>query len=60
MAGVNNWIIAIGPDVLKSRFQIAPEGKYNGIRDVYKELVSFINFINYTCVIVTDSSLWID
>lgn len=39
MAGVNNWIIAIGPDVLKSRFQIAPDGKYNGIRDVYKELM---------------------
>ena len=41
MAGVANWIIAIPPDVLKSRYQIAPAGKYpNGIRSVFKEMVS--------------------
>lgn len=41
MGGVLNWVVAIGPDVLKSRYQIAPEGKYpNGIRGVYKDIVS--------------------
>jgi solute carrier family 25 carnitine/acylcarnitine transporter 20/29 len=40
MVGVANWIVAIPPDVLKSRFQNAPEGHYkNGIRDVFKEMV---------------------
>ncbi|XP_003382431.1 PREDICTED: mitochondrial carnitine/acylcarnitine carrier protein-like [Amphimedon queenslandica] len=40
MAGVANWIIAIPPDVLKSRYQIAPTGKYpNGIRSVFKEMM---------------------
>lgn len=40
MGGIANWIVAIAPDVLKSRFQIAPPGMYNGIRDVFKEMVS--------------------
>ncbi len=41
MGGVFNWIIAIGPDVLKSRYQIAPDGVYpRGIRDVFREVVS--------------------
>ena len=32
MAGVFNWLVAIPPDVLKSRLQTAPEGKYpNGM-----------------------------
>lgn len=40
MAGVFNWLVAIPPDVLKSRLQIAPEGKYpKGMRDVMKELM---------------------
>ncbi|XP_048403739.1 protein kinase, cAMP-dependent, regulatory, type II, alpha A isoform X1 [Stegostoma tigrinum] len=40
MAGIFNWTVAIPPDVLKSRFQTAPEGKYpNGFRDVLRELI---------------------
>lgn len=40
MAGIANWIIAIPPDVLKSRLQTAPEGTYpNGVRDVFKTLI---------------------
>lgn len=38
-AGIMNWVVAIPPDVLKSRYQIAPDGKYNGVRDVFKEIV---------------------
>lgn len=39
MAGVFNWMVAIPPDVLKSRLQTAPEGTYpRGIRDVFKKL----------------------
>ncbi|KAL5966352.1 Mitochondrial carnitine/acylcarnitine carrier protein, partial [Taenia solium] len=41
MAGVFNWLIAIPPDVLKSRLQTAPEGKYPyGIRSVFEELLT--------------------
>lgn len=37
MAGTCNWIIAIPPDVLKSRLQTAPQGAYpRGVRDVFK------------------------
>ncbi|XP_026538460.1 mitochondrial carnitine/acylcarnitine carrier protein [Notechis scutatus] len=40
MAGIFNWAVGIPPDVLKSRFQTAPPGKYpNGFRDVLRELV---------------------
>ncbi|XP_062924289.1 protein kinase, cAMP-dependent, regulatory, type II, alpha A isoform X1 [Mobula hypostoma] len=40
MAGIFNWAVAIPPDVLKSRFQTAPEGLYpNGFRDVLRELI---------------------
>lgn len=40
MAGMFNWAVAIGPDVLKSRLQTAPEGKYpNGIRSVFVEIM---------------------
>jgi len=39
MAGIFNWMIAIPPDVLKSRLQTAPEGKYNGVRDVFRHLM---------------------
>lgn len=39
-AGIFNWVVAIPPDVLKSRFQTAPPGKYpNGFRDVLRELI---------------------
>ncbi|KAF0692675.1 Aste57867_16260 [Aphanomyces stellatus] len=44
MAGVINWVVAIPPDVIKSRIQAAPEGTYkegvSGIIDAYKKLVS--------------------
>ncbi|XP_063871705.1 LOW QUALITY PROTEIN: mitochondrial carnitine/acylcarnitine carrier protein-like [Scylla paramamosain] len=40
IAGMLNWLVAIGPDVLKSRLQTAPEGKYpNGIRSVFVEIM---------------------
>jgi solute carrier family 25 carnitine/acylcarnitine transporter 20/29 len=40
MAGVFNWLVAIPPDVLKSRLQIAPEGKYpKGMRSVFAEMM---------------------
>ncbi|TRY99209.1 hypothetical protein DNTS_028955, partial [Danionella cerebrum] len=40
MAGICNWAVATPPDVLKSRFQTAPEGLYpNGFRDVLRELI---------------------
>ncbi|KAL3934612.1 MAG: hypothetical protein SGARI_003315 [Bacillariaceae sp.] len=38
-AGMACWGVSIAPDVLKSRYQTAPEGKYNGVFDVYKTLV---------------------
>ncbi|CAD5227207.1 unnamed protein product [Bursaphelenchus xylophilus] len=38
-AGIANWSVCIPADVLKSRLQTAPEGKYNGIRDVFKEVI---------------------
>lgn len=38
-AGMACWGVAIPPDVLKSRFQTAPEGKYRGVVDVYRTLV---------------------
>ncbi|XP_003341753.1 mitochondrial carnitine/acylcarnitine carrier protein isoform X1 [Monodelphis domestica] len=39
-AGIFNWVVAIPPDVLKSRFQTAPPGKYpNGFQDVLRELI---------------------
>lgn len=40
LAGVANWIIAVPPDVVKSRLQSAPEGTYpGGARQVLRELV---------------------
>ncbi|XP_072329103.1 mitochondrial carnitine/acylcarnitine carrier protein-like [Scyliorhinus torazame] len=40
MAGIFNWAVAIPADVLKSRFQTAPEGMYpNGFRDVLRDLI---------------------
>ncbi|KAJ2083663.1 carnitine transporter [Coemansia sp. RSA 988] len=39
LAGMANWGIAIPPDVLKSRLQTAPEGKYSGVRQVFVEMM---------------------
>jgi len=39
MAGVANWVIAIPPDVLKSRLQTAPEGTYSGVLDCLQKTV---------------------
>ena len=38
-AGMACWGISIPADVLKSRFQTAPPGQYNGIIDVYQHLM---------------------
>jgi len=39
MAGIFNWLVALPPDVLKSRLQTAPAGMYpNGIRGVFAEM----------------------
>ena len=40
MSGLLFWVVAIPPDVLKSRLQTAPESHYpNGLRDVFKKIV---------------------
>jgi solute carrier family 25 carnitine/acylcarnitine transporter 20/29 len=40
MAGIFNWIAALPVDTLKSKLQVAPEGKYpNGIRSVFADVV---------------------
>ncbi|CAG5115909.1 unnamed protein product [Candidula unifasciata] len=40
MAGIANWLVAVPPDVLKSRLQTAPHGTYpNGIRDVIRHII---------------------
>ncbi|XP_048450439.1 mitochondrial carnitine/acylcarnitine carrier protein-like, partial [Rhincodon typus] len=40
MAGIFNWMVAIPADVIKSRFQTAPDTKYpSGFRDVLRELI---------------------
>jgi len=40
LAGCANWIVAVPPDVLKSRFQTAPEGRYpGGLRQILAELL---------------------
>ncbi|XP_037958100.1 congested-like trachea protein [Teleopsis dalmanni] len=39
-AGISYWILGMPADVLKSRLQTAPEGKYkHGVRSVFKELI---------------------
>jgi solute carrier family 25 carnitine/acylcarnitine transporter 20/29 len=38
-AGIANWVIAVPPDVVKSRYQTAPEGTYKGLGDVAKTLL---------------------
>ena len=39
LAGMAFWTVGIPADVIKSRYQSAPEGQYNGIVDVFKTLV---------------------
>jgi solute carrier family 25 carnitine/acylcarnitine transporter 20/29 len=39
-AGVACWSVAIPPDVIKSRWQTAPEGKYRGLVHVYQDLIA--------------------
>ena len=39
-AGVECWSVAIPPDVMKSRWQTAPEGKYRGLVHVYQDLIA--------------------
>jgi len=39
LAGICNWLVAIPPDVLKSRLQAAPEGTYTGAMDVFRKLM---------------------
>jgi solute carrier family 25 carnitine/acylcarnitine transporter 20/29 len=40
LAGMACWVISIPADVLKSRYQTAPEGMYRGLGDVYKKLMA--------------------
>lgn len=40
MAGLLNWIVAIPSDVLKSRQQTAPPGKYSGFLDVLRQTLA--------------------
>jgi solute carrier family 25 carnitine/acylcarnitine transporter 20/29 len=39
LAGMACWTVGIPADVIKSRYQTAPEGKYSGIVDVYRALI---------------------
>jgi solute carrier family 25 carnitine/acylcarnitine transporter 20/29 len=39
LAGMANWAVAIPPDVLKSKYQTASPGTYNGIYDVFQEVI---------------------
>ncbi|KAJ2772499.1 carnitine transporter [Coemansia nantahalensis] len=39
LAGMANWAVAIPPDVLKSRLQTAPDGRYSGVRQVFVEMM---------------------
>jgi len=38
-AGILNWMVAIGPDTLKSRYQTAPAGTYTGVKDVFVKMM---------------------
>lgn len=40
LGGVACWSVAIPPDVIKSRWQTAPEGQYRGLFHVYQELTA--------------------
>ncbi|KAB5545972.1 hypothetical protein PHYPO_G00066790 [Pangasianodon hypophthalmus] len=38
-AGIVNWAVALPPDVLKSNFQTAADGRYSGLVDVLRTLL---------------------
>eukprot|EP00735_Rhodelphis_limneticus_P010847 TRINITY_DN374_c0_g1::TRINITY_DN374_c0_g1_i1::g.7593::m.7593 TRINITY_DN374_c0_g1::TRINITY_DN374_c0_g1_i1::g.7593 ORF type:complete len:306 (-),score=79.42,sp/Q9Z2Z6/MCAT_MOUSE/59.33/7e-122,Mito_carr/PF00153.22/5.1e-25,Mito_carr/PF00153.22/4.8e-24,Mito_carr/PF00153.22/4.2e-23 TRINITY_DN374_c0_g1_i1:281-1198(-) len=38
-AGIANWFVSLPPDVLKSRFQTAPQGTYSSFYDVFRKTV---------------------
>ncbi|XP_060750793.1 mitochondrial carnitine/acylcarnitine carrier protein isoform X2 [Tachysurus vachellii] len=38
-AGIVNWAVALPPDVLKSKFQTAADGRYSGLADVLRTLL---------------------
>uniref|UniRef100_A0A4W4F842 Uncharacterized protein n=1 Tax=Electrophorus electricus TaxID=8005 RepID=A0A4W4F842_ELEEL len=38
-AGILNWMVALPPDVLKSNFQTAADGRYKGLVDVLRVLL---------------------
>ncbi|KAI5095468.1 mitochondrial carnitine/acylcarnitine carrier protein isoform X1, partial [Silurus meridionalis] len=38
-AGIVNWVVALPPDVLKSNFQTAADGRYSGLVDVLRTLL---------------------
>ncbi|KAM9445579.1 mitochondrial carnitine/acylcarnitine carrier protein [Clarias gariepinus] len=38
-AGIVNWAVALPPDVLKSNFQTAADGRYSGVVDVLRTLL---------------------
>eukprot|EP00542_Grammatophora_oceanica_P014927 CAMPEP_0194034554 /NCGR_PEP_ID=MMETSP0009_2-20130614/6964_1 /TAXON_ID=210454 /ORGANISM="Grammatophora oceanica, Strain CCMP 410" /LENGTH=327 /DNA_ID=CAMNT_0038675521 /DNA_START=62 /DNA_END=1045 /DNA_ORIENTATION=+ len=40
IAGMACWGVSIPPDVIKSRWQTAPDGQYKGLIDVYRKLVA--------------------
>jgi len=44
LAGMACWTVAIPADVLKSRYQSAPEGTYTGLMDVYSKLIKTEGF----------------
>lgn len=39
LAGMACWMVSIPADVLKSRYQTAPDGMYRGLWDVYTKLM---------------------
>ena len=39
MAGIFQWCVALPPDVLKTRMQTAPEGKFKNTMDVFRDLM---------------------
>ena len=46
-AGILNWVAALPLDTLKSKLQIAPEGKYqHGIRSVFREVMRTDGFLS--------------
>ena len=39
-AGMANWAAMLPIDTVKSRYQIAPEGKYSGVYAVFREILA--------------------